>query len=299
MTNAVTPAIRSYLYVPGDSGNRLVRAGMRGADAVIVDLEDSVAPAHKAAARAAAAAWIAGCGGTKDFECWLRINRSHQGIADLYSVFRSGLAGVCLAKTSGGAEVQAAATALADLESRHDCPIGSTALMPLIESGIGLRHIDEIAQGPRVRALQLGEIDLAADLGLPSDPQPDDLAPLRSTIVVASAAAGLQPPVGAVSTQIHAIDLFRTTTTRLKLAGFLGRAAIHPAQIPVIHDVFSISPEELAAARATVSHYDDALAMGEGVATDGEGQMIDEATVRTSRRIITLASAQGLTNRKE
>ncbi len=128
--------------------------------------------------------------------------------------------------------------------------------MPLIESGLGLRRADEIAEGPRVRALQLGEIDLAADLGLPPHPHRDDLAPLRSTIVVASAAAGLQPPVGAVSPQLHDIDAFRATTTRLKLAGFLGRAAIHPAQVPVIHEIFSISPDELAAARATVSHYE-------------------------------------------
>lgn len=292
------PIIRSFLYVPADSGDRLTRAGQRGADAVIADLEDSVAPARKTAARAAAAAWIAQGTGTGGFERWLRVNPSHQGIADLHCVFRPGLSGVCLAKTSGAAEVQAAANALADLESRHGCPVGSTALMPLIESGLGLRRVDEIAEGPRVRILQLGEIDLAADLGLPPHPHRDDLAPLRSALVVASAAAGLQPPVGAVSPQFHDMDAFRATTARLKLAGFLGRAAIHPAQVPVIHEIFSISPDELAVARATVSLYDVALAAGEGAAAAGEGRMVDEATVRTSRRIIALAAAGGLTERE-
>ena len=81
------PIIRSYLYVPADSGDRLARAGKRGADAVIADLEDSVAPARKTAARAAAAAWIAQGGGTGGFERWLRVNPSHQGIADLHSSF--------------------------------------------------------------------------------------------------------------------------------------------------------------------------------------------------------------------
>lgn len=292
------PVIRSFLYVPADSGARLARAGQRGADAVIADLEDSVAPARKPAARTAAAAWITQSRGTGGFERWLRVNPGHQGIADLWSVFRPGLTGVCLAKTSGAAEVRAAADALDDLESRHGCPVGSTALMPLIESGRGLRRADEIAEGPRVRALQLGEIDLVADLGLPPHPHREDLAPLRSAIVVASAAAGLQPPVGAVSPQFHEVEAFRATTTRLKLAGFLGRAAIHPAQVSVIHAVFAISPEELAAARATVSHYDAALAAGEGAVTDSEGQMVDGATVRTSRRIIALAAAGGLTNER-
>lgn len=293
------PVIRSYLYVPADSGDRLARAGKRGADAVIADLEDSVAPARKTAARAAAAAWTARGRRNGGFERWLRVNPGHQGIADIQSVFRPGLTGVCLAKTSGAAEVKAAANALEDLESQHGCPVGSTALMPLIESGLGLRQVDEIAGGPRVRALQLGEIDLAADLGLPQHPHRDDLAPLRSSIVVASAAAGLQPPVGAVSQQFNDVDAFRATTTRLKLAGFLGRAAIHPAQIPIIHEIFSISPDELAAARATVNLYDVALAAGKGSATDGKGLMLDEASVRTSRRIIALASAGGLTEREE
>ncbi len=294
MSKDPQPVIRSYLYVPADSGHRLAKAGTRGAEAVIADLEDSVPPARKEVARRAAAAWISeGCG-SRGFERWLRLNPGSQGIADLHSVFRPGLDGICLAKTSGADEVEAAADALSHLESQYGCRPGATAIMPLIESGLGLRRADEIADAPRVRALQLGEIDLAADLGLPYRPHPEDLAPIRLRIVIASAAAGLQQPVGAVSPQFRDIPTFRSDTKRLRQAGFLGRAAIHPSQIPVIHDVFAVSAEELAAAKAAVSRYDAALAAGEGASTDQEGVMVDEATVRSSRRLIALAQACGV-----
>lgn len=289
--------IRSYLYVPADSGQRLTQAGTRGADAVIADLEDSVAPARKAEARRAAAAWISEYTDADTFERWLRVNPGQQGIEDLHAAYRPGLAGVCLAKTAGAAEVEAAAQALDHLESQFGCARGATALMPLIESATGLHHVDEIAQGPRVRTLQLGEIDLAAALGLPDHPHPDDVAPLRSRVVVASAAAGLQQPLGAVSPQFRHVDRFRADTERIKRAGFLGRAAIHPIQVPVIHDIFSVSPEELAAAEATVSQYEAARAGGRGTYADSQGRMIDEATVQTSRRLIALAAASAPADR--
>ena len=253
-----------------------------------------MAPARKAVARQAAAAWISeGCG-ARGFERWVRLNPGSQGIADLYSVFRPGLHGICLAKTSGADEVEAAAEALSHLESQHGCRPGAIAIMPLIESALGLQRADEIADAPRVRALQLGEIDLAADLGLPSRPRPEDLAPLRSRVVVASAASGLQQPVGAVSPQFRDLASFREGTERLRAAGFLGRAAIHPSQVLVIHEVFAVSAQELAAAIDAVSRYDAAAAAGQGACTDDDGGMVDEATVRSSRRLIALAQTCSL-----
>lgn len=292
MKHAPQPVVRSYLYVPADSGQRLVKAGTRGADAVIADLEDSVAPARKDVARQAAAAWISERDSGR-FERWVRLNPGDQGLADLRSVFRPGLDGVCLAKTASAHEVEAAAEVLDSLESQQGCRPGTTAIMPLIESGLGLRRVDEIADAPRVRALQLGEIDLAADLGLPSSPHPEDLAAIRSRVVVASAAAGLQQPVGPVSPQFRDLTLFRDSTERLRTAGFIGRAAIHPSQVPVIHGVFSVSAQELAAAVDAVSRYDAAAAAGQGAYTDDAGGMVDEATVKSSRRLIALAQACG------
>lgn len=296
MSAVPAEVVRSYLYVPADSGDRLSKAGTRGADAVIADLEDSVAPARKTQARQAAAAWLVETHGAATFERWVRLNPGSQGIADLRSVFRPGLDGICLAKTASATEVERAANALADLESQHGCRPGTTAIMPLIESAAGLRRLDEIADAPRVRALQLGEIDLAADLGLPAAPHPEDLAALRIRVVLSSAASGLQQPVGAVSPQFRDLEAFRDSTERLRTAGFLGRAAIHPSQLPVIHDVFSVSSSRLAAAIDAVNRYDAAVALGQGAGTDSHGGMVDEATLRSNRRLIKLARAGGLSH---
>jgi citrate lyase subunit beta/citryl-CoA lyase len=277
---------RSYLYVPGDSGSRLERAAARGADAIIADLEDSVAAARKAVAVDAVAAWLERRG--DGVQRWVRVNAGERGIEDVRSVFGPGLDGIVIPKVTSPADVQQVLDALSAME-RAPGGRGVVAVMPLIETARGLRDVDAIAEHPGVGMLQLGELDLAADLGLVPAPDESELAYARSRVVTASAAAGLLPPVAPVSPDFADLDGLQVSTERLRRLGFLGRAVIHPLQVPVVHDVFTPNPADVATARRTLAAYEAALSSGTGVSVDEDGRMVDEAVVRACRRTVALA----------
>ncbi len=282
---------RSYLYVPGSAGQRLQQAAQRGADALILDLEDGVARAEKERARAAVAAYLAAPpAGTG--ELWVRVNRGDAGLTDVAAVAGPSLTGVCLPKTDSVSELQALDEALTWAEQRAGLPAGSVAVCPLIESAVGLVAVAQIARAPRVRRLQLGEADLAADLGLEPGPDGGELLLARSQVVLASRAAGLPAPVAPVSVNFRDLDEFRASTMALRRLGFRSRACIHPAQVIVANEVFTPSAAELAEAQAIVRAHEDMLARGAGAGTDHRGRMLDEAVVRSARRVIA-TSRQG------
>ena len=112
---------------------------------------------------------------------------------------------------------------------------------------------------------------------------------MRSSVVLASAAAGIEPPVGPVSTNFRDLDALRHSTEALARLGYLGRACIHPAQAAVVNEVFTPSAEVVESARALIERYDAAVAAGEGVFTDDSGRMVDLAVVRQARRALALA----------
>lgn len=282
---------RSYLYVPGSAGDRLQRAAQRGADALILDLEDGVAPGAKDRARAAVAGYLS-AGSTGPRELWVRINSGDRGHADAAAVITPALTGVCLPKVSSTGELRALDEVLARAEHKAGLPAGSVAVCPLIESAAGLATVADIARGPRVRRLQLGEADLAADLSLEPGPAGTELLLARSAIVLASRAASLPAPVAAVSVNFRDLDRFRAETLSLRRLGFHGRACIHPAQIPVVHEVFAPSANDLAEAQAIVRVYEDMLARGAGAGVDHRGRMLDEAVARAARQVIA-ASRRG------
>lgn len=280
---------RSYLYVPAQAGTRLNQAGSRGADAIIVDLEDSVAPNRLQVARGAAAAWLSDRVAHQSGQAWLRVNSGDLGLEDIRHTFRAGLTGVCVAKAASRGQLKRVDEVLSQVELEHGVTVNSTAVMPLIESARGLRDVDEIAQSPRVALLQLGELDLAADLGL-THAGHAEMTTLRLQVVVASVAAGLRPPVAAVSPDYRDLGALFTSTQHLRATGFVGRAAIHPAQLAPIHNAFAVSPQEQEDAREMVRRYEEALALGVGAIVGPDGHMLDEAVVRHSRRTLWLAA---------
>jgi citrate lyase subunit beta/citryl-CoA lyase len=284
----MTRMARSYLYVPGDNRRRLMLADERGADAVIADLEDAVAPSAKGTARDHVREWLS-AEPLGSRQRWVRINSGQAGLDDLASVYGSGLTGVCIPKVSTAGDVAAVAELLQDLEQAHRAPTTAVAIMPLIETAGGLLALNEISRAPRVQRLQLGEIDLAADLGLEPGPDELELLAARSAVVVASAAHGLLPPLGPVNPDVEDLASLETSTRRLRRLGFFGRAAIHPAQIQVIHTVFDVTPDELEQARQLLERYAVAQREGRGAVLDQHGVMIDEATIRRSRWIVELA----------
>lgn len=269
---------RSYLYVPGTYPRRFRRALESGADAVILDLEDSVPVEGKEEARAAVRDFLdrTDPGGV---EVWVRINAGTSGADDLRAVLdRPALTGLCPAKTDLD-DLVALDRELAGIAS----PL---ALEPLVEDARAVLAAGELACLPRVRRLQVGEVDLQADLGLAPGPDERELLWPRSAIVLGCAARGAEAPVGGPSREFHDLAAFRASTEHLWRLGFAGRACIHPAQVPVVNDVFTPSTDDLAWARGVVRRLEAAALAGHGVAVDEDGRLLDEAVVRGARRIL-------------
>ncbi|MGW4043700.1 HpcH/HpaI aldolase/citrate lyase family protein [Streptomyces sp. NPDC004721] len=270
---------RSHLYVPGDRADLLTKAFTRGADALIVDLEDAVAPAAKETARDTVADWLTDLG-TPPIPVWVRINAGDERAADVAAVAGlASLTGLCVAKTDAASE-------LAALDRELTLRKSSAWLAPLIESARGVLAAPEIAAAPRVALLHLGEIDLAADVALTPGPDAPELLFARSQVVFASRAARIGAPVAPVSADLGDPARYRATTAALKRLGFFGRACIHPGQVTVANEVFTPTETELRWAHSLLEQFADAAA---GVFRDSDGNMVDEAVVRRARHIATLA----------
>jgi citrate lyase subunit beta/citryl-CoA lyase len=276
---------RSHLFVPGNAPDRFAKAVASGAGAVILDLEDAVAVSAKDAARATVAEWVARPR-TEPVEVWVRVNAGARGTDDVRAVVAAGLTGICVPKVSAVATLQRLHEVLGAAEEAAGLAPGAVAVCPLIETAAGVVAAAGIAAGPRVRHLQLGEVDLAADLGVRPGPEGWELLHARSTVVTASAAAGISPPPAPVSTEFRDLAAFTAETERLARLGFSGRVCIHPAQVGPVERVFTPTPEELAAARDVLARL---AAAGSGVAVGADGRLLDEAVARHARRV--LASA--------
>lgn len=278
-------APRSYLYVPGNAPEKLDRALDRGADALILDLEDAVPDPGKDAARSRVISWLDGAN-PQPCQVWVRVNSGAARDADVAALAGAEhLTGIVLAKAEDPGEVAAVA---ALLDAAGDT---RTALMPLLETARAVIAAASIAQQPRVSHLQLGEVDLCADTGIDPGPDEGELGPLRAHVVLASAAAGLPLPVGPVSRNFSDLASFEDSTRRLRRQGFFGRCCIHPAQLDIVHDVFTPTEQEVADATRTVAAFDAAVAAGRGVLLDDAGHLVDLAVVRSARRTVEVAEA--------
>jgi citrate lyase subunit beta/citryl-CoA lyase len=271
---------RSALYVPGDAEAKLERILERGADEIIIDLEDAVAPKDKDRAREIARVWLHDLPVLDNVGVWVRVNSGALREADVRAVAGApALTGFMLAKTETVDE-------LLDLD-RLLASVGSTAgVVPLLESARAILRAGELARAPRVQRLQIGEADLRADVGITPGPDERELLYSRSHVVFASAAAGIKPPIAPVSTNFRDLDAFRTSTVELARLGFVGRACIHPQQVAIANDVFTPSVEEVDVARRLIGRWEFA---GAGVAVDDDGHFVDEAVVRQARLVLARA----------
>ncbi|MGW5014590.1 HpcH/HpaI aldolase/citrate lyase family protein [Micromonospora chalcea] len=278
---------RSYLYVPGDRADLLDKAAGRGADALVLDLEDAVTPARKEHARETVAGHL-GAAAPAGPELWVRIN-SDQVEADV-EVLSPAAAGVWVPKAEPEllAEVDAA---LARVQRRLGPDAPAFRVVALIETARGVLTAPRVAAAPRVLRLGLGEADLAGELGLQPGPERAEFAPIRSQVVVASAAAGITPPVGPVETTLRDPERLELTTRALLRQGFRARSAIHPGQIATINEVFTPTEAEVASARAVLEALERAERGGSGVATDADGRLLDRAVVRAAAEVVRRAEA--------
>lgn len=266
----------SYLYVPADQPRLLAKAKHhRGA--IILDLEDSVAPTRKEEALAAALAFLRDDGFRS--QTWVRINPGAAGLREAELLAESPhMAGLWIPKADEPAYVQDLAVRIGSAAG------GGPALGLLIESARGVLALAELLTLPETKQVQLGEIDLAADLRH-ATPRPENMAWFRHWLITHAAAAGLPQPVAPVEADYTDLAGFRDSCVSLRDIGFGSRACIHPAQADVAEQVFGTSPEDLAAAHALLDRYEAALRESRGALGDGSGSMIDAATVRSARRL--------------
>ena len=270
-------AARTYLFVPGDRSDMLAAAGRRGADAIIADLEDAVAPAGRRSAREAVASWLRDTAGAP-FERWVRVNAGDAQSTDVAALSDVPVDGVMVPKVRSLDDVLRLVDALDGVGRRH------VKVLPIIETAQAVLNLPGIAHGPRVHQLMIGEQDLGAELGIAAAAA--SWLPIRLQVVVASAAAGIDPPLGPVDSDFRDVDRLRRETRVLYEIGFRSRPAIHPAQVPVYDEALRPTPEELAWAEHVVATYESTLASGRGAAVDRDGRMIDEAVVKLARKTI-------------
>ncbi|MBR7194601.1 CoA ester lyase [Gordonia sp. SCSIO 19800] len=274
----MTPAL-IFLYVPGDRPERFDKAAGSGADAIVLDLEDAVPVSAKDTARIAVGEWLA----NRDragVPTWIRVNPGPELVGDLTMAVRAGADGVWLPKVDDAATLDRVDGLLTELETELGGP--RTPVSPLIETGAGLCNAAAIAAGPRVAFVQIGEVDLAADLGV-SPVVGNELLWARSQVVAASAAAKIRPPLAAASPSIGDDAAFEVETRQLIGLGFFGRACIHPRQIAPARSGMAPSESEVATARDILTAFD---AAGGAAATDSAGRLIDEAVARIARRTL-------------
>ncbi len=289
-------AVRSWLFVPGDSEKKLSKAAATGADVVILDLEDSVADANKAQARELTLAWLgmnrAQVTEGKRQGRWVRINAldSHLWRDDLVAVLPGAPDGIMLPKSAGPESVQQLAAELYELEGRAGVPTGSTKILPLVsETAAAAITIPAYATAPlpRLAGLTWGAEDLSAAIGASRKRDAggawtDTFRFARTQTLLTAHAKG----VFAIDT-LHADFAdeagLKRATEAARADGFAGMLAIHPAQVAVINAAFTPSEEELAEARAIVAAFQ---ANPEAGALQIEGRMIDRPHLTLARRLL-------------
>jgi citrate lyase subunit beta / citryl-CoA lyase len=258
--SAILATARSLLFVPGDRPERFHKAISSGADAVIIDLEDSVPPATKAVARTAIAdAWSTLVASGKPVV--IRTGGSVSWSQDLEFVRTlGGLAGLMLPKTETQEMLGAAHAALPQV-----------GLLPLIETAWGWRGLEAISSAPGVLRLALGHIDFTADTGLQLGGDEAALAPLRFAMSMHSRIAGLFAPVDGVTIQLDDHSQLLADTARARQFGFSGKLCIHPRQIQAVHTGFAPTAQEVNWARRVL----EADRLSQGAAVQIDGRMVD------------------------
>lgn len=273
--------IRSWLYVPAHVQRFLERARDTDADAVIIDLEDAVPAADKAAARAGLADAVAGFAG-RGLSVWVRVNSvgSSWWTDDVAAAAAAGVDGIRLPKADGADDVRATAARLDACE-----PSGARArIVPGIESAAGVAAAYDVARASdRVLALAFGAADFCADIGIDGGWEATLLA--RSSLVLDSRRAGIGPPVDGAYTALDDLDGLASTTLAARSLGFFGRSAIHPTQVPVINRAYTPTAAEVARAQAVLDGATDG-----GAVRLASGAFADAAIVRRARQVVDLAS---------
>jgi citrate lyase subunit beta/citryl-CoA lyase len=278
------------MFVPANIEKFVAKATDRGADAILLDLEDSIAPAEKEAARAALPAAIEVVRkGTADVG--VRVNRPLDlAVPDIEAAVRPGVSFLGLPKIENAAHVRLLAELVADLEARQGMPDGTVRFLVYIESAAAFFRMEEVAHAhPRVVALTLGSEDFASSGGF--EPSAEALFMPKQMSLLAARAAGILS-VGFLGTVANFTDLgtFREILRRSRRLGFTCGFAIHPAQVAVLNEEFMPSADEIAYARDLIAAADAAP----NGAFSFRGKMVDRPIVIRAQALVDRARRLGL-----
>lgn len=279
------PIWRSMMFVPVNVQKFVEGAHTRGADVIILDLEDSILPKDKDNARTlvqAAAAKVSRGGA----DVLVRVNRElRHCVRDLEALVDPAIYGFMLPKVHSAQHVQLVAEALDELEAERGIVNGHTRIVAMIETAEAFFRMKEIAAShPRVVALTLGSEDFALSVGMV--PEAEGLFYPKQQVVLAARAAGILP-LGFIGTvaDYKDLDAFRATARRSRRIGFTGASVIHPSQIAILNEEFRPSAEEVEKARRIVSAFEVA-AKGNTGAIEVDGKMVDIPVVERARRTL-------------
>jgi citrate lyase subunit beta/citryl-CoA lyase len=282
---------RSRLYLPGTEPKYAINAGLHGPDAIILDLEDSVHPAEKDAARILVrntlrAVSFAGC------ERMVRINQLPLGLEDLAEIVPEAPDLILIPKVEHAGQVTQVDHMIGELKVRHQIN-RAIWLMPILESSLGIENAAAIAAASEnVAALTIGLEDYTADLGVVKTSEGRESEYARRRLVNAARAAGIQA-IDSVYSDVGDMEGLKRWGENSRALGFEGMGCIHPAQIPVIHAAYAPSPVEIEKAQKVVSAFEEAQQRGVSVVSLGS-KMIDPPVVQRALKLVARAKAMGI-----
>jgi citrate lyase subunit beta/citryl-CoA lyase len=287
------PLLRSLLFAPGNVARRVEKALSLTADAVIVDLEDSVAISDKEATRQPVAEALSR---PRNCRGYVRVNAPSTSFcyADLAATIHKRVDGVLLPKVESAADLHAVDWLLAALERERGIAEGSIDLIPQIETAAGVQRIDRVIQarslrpykGPwRVKRVAFGAADYAHELGLTVSLEESELAEARARIVLSSRAAGLEGPIDSPWFHFKEAEAFERALERSRRGGFQGRLCVHPDQIGPVNRAYTPTAEEIARAERIVAAFSEAEARG-AAAIQVDGQMIDYPVAHRAQALL-------------
>ncbi|HUG32218.1 MAG TPA: CoA ester lyase [Acidimicrobiia bacterium] len=283
--------VRSMLFTPGDRLDMVEKAARSGTDAVIVDLEDAVSLDKKPEARTKLSDLP-----DSPVPYYVRTNGpdTEQFWDDVHAAGSARVAGLVIPKAESAATISQVDGALTVLEKANGREPGSIDIVPLIESAIGVRFTYEMAAASdRVQCVMFGggeQGDLVADLGVEWTPEGTGLMHARSQVLLSARAAGVPYPMEAVYMDFRNDEGMRLESEIARTLGYVGKVAIHPAQVPIINEVFTPAEDVVAYQRKVLTAFEEAESQGKAsIAVDGK--MVDYAVARVARTIIARAEA--------
>ena len=281
--------LRSLLFAPGNHPRRVEKALTLDADAVVLDLEDACPVADKVAARTAV---VGALQSPRRASGYVRVNAlsTEYGYGDLIAVVQHGVDGVMLTKVNGPDEIKLADWMISQQERERGLPPGSVDLLPLIESGAGLAAAESIGRASkRVRRLAFGAGDMTRDLGIVWSREETELLALRTALVLASRAAGIEPPIDLAWIGTQDAEGFANSVRWGRVLGFQGKLCIHPNQVHAVNAAFSPTEAQVAKARRVIEVFREAQARG-SAAIVHEGALIDYAIVIQAEQVLARAA---------